>query len=179
MGVAQEGCIATQAGKCKCATSGGPGLLAPMQHTWDAIFSAASDEERQAARCALLAKETKLLQTIDRLRLAAAPIARADRAARELAIMSAPKRWQLADGGVMEVATPGTLQAGELAAAYHTLVATGGGELDARLAALLAVKHHAKALDCNLSREIVGLVDREADLLNRCGLFSTWEGRMI
>lgn len=150
-----------------------------MQHTWDAIFSAASDEERQAARCALLAKETKLLQTIDRLRLAAAPIARADRAARELAIMSAPKRWQLADGGVMEVATPGTLQAGELAAAYHTLVATGGGELDARLAALLAVKHHAKALDCNLSREIVGLVDREADLLNRCGLFSTWEGRMI
>ncbi|KAL4436599.1 hypothetical protein ABPG75_003738 [Micractinium tetrahymenae] len=126
-----------------------------------------TDEERQAMRRALLAKETKLLQTIDRLKLAAAPVVRAQRAAKELAAAAAPKHWALSGGGVVEVATPATLRAGELAVAYHALLVADGSNLDARLTALLAVKYHAKAVDCSLTREIVGLVDREADLLNR------------
>lgn len=99
-------------------------------------------------RRALLAKETKLLQTIDRLKLAAAPVVRAERAARKLAAAAAPKQWALSNGRVVDVATPTTLRAGELAGAYHALLAADGTNLDARLAALLAVKYHAKAVDC-------------------------------
>ena len=96
----------------------------------------------------LLAKETKLLQTIDRLKLAAAPIVEEQRTAMQLATMAAPKQWQLADGRVVAVATPGTLRAGELAAAYQALVAADGTNMDARLAALLQAKYHSKAFDC-------------------------------
>ena len=46
------------------------------------------------------------------------------------------------------MATPATLRAGELAAAHAALVAANGHNLDARLAALLAAKFHAKAVDC-------------------------------
>ena len=100
----------------------------------------------------LLAKETKLLQTIDRLKQAAAPLVRAERTAKQLAAMEAPRRWQLADGPALEVATPATLRAGELAGTYRALVAADGASLDARLAALLAVKYHAKAYDCRQER---------------------------
>lgn len=99
-------------------------------------------------RRVLLAKETKLLQTIDRLKQAASPVLRAQRAAKELAAAAVPRQWALFDGRVVDVATPGTLRAGELAAAYQALLAADGTSLDARLAALLAVKYHAKAVDC-------------------------------
>lgn len=99
-------------------------------------------------RATLLARETRLLQTIDRLKLAAAPLARADRAARELAAAAAPRQWALPGGRVMDVATPATLRAAELAGAYRALLAADGSALDARLAALLAVKYHTKAVDC-------------------------------
>lgn len=107
-----------------------------------------ADQERQEARRALLAKETRLLQTIDRLKLAAAPLARAQRAQQQLAAAAAPKRWQLGDGRCLEVATPATLRAGELAAVHAALVASDGSSVDARLSALLAAKYHAKAVDC-------------------------------
>lgn len=146
--------------------------------------------------------------------------ARRDAAA--LAALAAPRVWRLADGRSVEVATPETLRARELAAAHAALAAADGSNLDARLTALLAAKYHAKAVDCrcgkwagagcaggmgwmvwlpnqrcqwcpapvgagapleqqllatpspaslhifrSLTREIVSLVDREADLLNR------------
>ena len=40
--------------------------------------------------------------------------------------------------------------------------------IDERLDVLLHVKWTVKEFDCNLTREIVDLIDREADLLNRC-----------
>lgn len=155
-----------------------------------------------------------LLQTIDRLKAAAAPLVQAERDAAALAALSAPRICRLADGRSVEVALPETLRARELAAAHAVLAAADGSNLDARLAALLAAKYHAKAVDCrcgwragcwcwcagwrsqgwvsqlccggcwweagawvltsclpphtcSLTREIVALVDREADLLNR------------
>jgi hypothetical protein len=42
--------------------------------------------------------------------------------------------------------------------------------IDERLDVLLHVKWTVKEFDCNLTREIVDLIDREADLLNRCAL---------
>lgn len=105
-------------------------------------------EERQEARRALLAKETKLLQTINRLKAVAAPVVRAERDAAMLAALAAPRIWRLADGRTIQVATPETLRARELAAAHAALVAADGSSLDARLAALLVAKYHAKAVDC-------------------------------
>lgn len=39
--------------------------------------------------------------------------------------------------------------------------------IDERLDILLHVKWTIKEFDCNLTREIVDLIDREADMLNR------------
>eukprot|EP00887_Chlorella_sp_A99_P007463 scaffold2.g7463.t1 len=114
-----------------------------------------SDAGRRAALEGLLAKETKLLQTIDKLRLKAA----------------GPNRDAAVD-------TTDTRRAGQLGDAYRQLVSSEGGGPDARLAALLAVKCIVKAgggregrseeeYDCPACDEIVGLIDREADLTRR------------
>jgi hypothetical protein len=43
----------------------------------------------------------------------------------------------------------------------------GGLTIDERLDVLLHVKWTVKEFDCALTRELVSLIDREADLLNR------------
>jgi len=40
-------------------------------------------------------------------------------------------------------------------------------DIDLRLSVLLRVKQTVKQFDCNLSREIIDLVDREGDLMTR------------
>lgn len=59
--------------------------------------------------CRLL-QETRMLQTIDKLRLAAAGPNRAARIEGALQRMAAPKEWTLTNGRRMEVQTPGTLR---------------------------------------------------------------------
>jgi hypothetical protein len=59
-------------------------------------------------------QETKLLQTIDRLKLAAGKENRSTRIARTLASMAAPKQWELQNGNKVEVHTPATGRAAEL-----------------------------------------------------------------
>lgn len=123
-------------------------------------------EVKQATLKQLLHKETKLLQTIDRLKISANHENRDVRIARTLADMSAPKRWEIADGSLVEVHTPFTTRAKELMQLYNglrlPLLTT-----DERLDVLLHVKWTVKEFDCNLTREVVELIDREADLLNR------------
>lgn len=121
---------------------------------------------KQATLKQLLHKETKLLQTIDRLKIAANHENRDVRIARTLADMATAKRWECDDGSVVEVHTPFTTRAKELMQLYNglrlPLLTT-----DERLDVLLHVKWTVKEFDCNLTREIVELIDREADLLNR------------
>lgn len=110
-------------------------------------------------------KETKLLLTIDRLKIST----NADNCAgciwTFLKDMSAPKRLEIADGSIVEVRTPFTTRARELIQLYNglnlPLLTT-----DERLDVLLHVKWTVKEFDCNLMHEIVELIDREADLLN-------------
>ena len=46
---------------------------------------------------------------------------------------------------------------------------------DERLDVLLHTKWTVKEFDCNLTREIVELIDREADMLNRVSsLYTPW-----
>lgn len=121
---------------------------------------------KQATLKQLLHKETKLLQTIDRLKIAANHENRDLRIAKTLADMATAKRWECEDGSVVEVHTPFTTRAKELMQLYNglrlPLLTT-----DERLDVLLHVKWTVKEFDCNLTREIVELIDREADLLNR------------
>jgi hypothetical protein len=127
---------------------------------------AEDDEARHEALQQLLLKEQKLLQTIDRLRLQADDENRDKRIRSTLQLMSAPKRWQMSDGEVTQVHTPFTTRAKELMELYNGLrlpLLT----IDERLDVLLHVKWTVKEFDCNLTRDIVELIDREADMLNR------------
>merc|ERR1719311_1164454 len=72
----------------------------------------------------------------------------------------------MSDGEIAEVHTPFTTRAKELLELHRGLnlpLLT----IDERLDVLLHVKWTVKEFDCNLTREIVDLIDREADLLNR------------
>ncbi|KAI8476970.1 MAG: hypothetical protein J3K34DRAFT_516223 [Monoraphidium minutum] len=122
-------------------------------------------KEREALRL-LLAKETRLLQTVDRLRTGAARDARGARAAAGLAAMAAPETWELRNGNKVLVETPATARASALRQ-LHAGLALPGLPPDERLDVLLHAKWVAKEVDCGLTREIVALIDREADLINR------------
>jgi len=121
---------------------------------------------RRAAQRELLHQETKLLQTIDKLRIQAHGHNRDAKIKRRLESMSQPKVWAQNDGETTTVHTPFTTRAKELMDLYSGLrlpLLT----VDERLDVLLHVKWTVKEFDCNLTREIVDLIDREADTLNR------------
>eukprot|EP00877_Chromochloris_zofingiensis_P012709 jgi/Chrzof1/7692/Cz02g33050.t1 len=147
-------------------------ILAAELETWRRqqtaqIKAAGLDKEKeQAALQLLLAKETKLLQTIGRLRVNALHENKDIKTQKELDGMAQPKTWELRNGVKVEVHTPLTTRAKELQQLYRGLV-LAGLTVDERLDVLLHVKWTVKEFDCNLTREIVDLIDREADLLNR------------
>jgi len=137
-----------------------------LQETNKINDSGLPETERLAALAQLLHKETKLLQTIDRLKSSAAVENKAIRIKNTLSAMAAPKKWGTSDGKIMEVHTPFTTRARELQELYNGLrlpLLT----IDERLDVLLHVKWSVKEFDCSLTREIVDLIDREADILNR------------
>jgi hypothetical protein len=121
---------------------------------------------RREAQRELLQKETKLLQTIDKLKIQANGQNRDAKIKRTLESMSKPKVWAQNDGETTTVHTPFTTRAKELMDLYSGLrlpLLT----VDERLDVLLHVKWTVKEFDCNLTREVVDLIDREADMLNR------------
>lgn len=122
---------------------------------------------RQEALEGILAKETKLLQTIDRLKLTATDSNRKQRIESMLQFMARPKQWQMSDGGVKEVHTPFTTRAKELLDLYHGMAMQTLLSVDERLNMLLHVKWTVQEFDCALTRQIVELIDREADMLHR------------
>jgi hypothetical protein len=66
------------------------------------------------------------------------------------------------------VHTPLTVHAAELQQLYHGLTLSSLST-DERLDVLLHVKWVVREWDCAATRELLELIDREADLLNRCG----------
>lgn len=131
------------------------------------IAGACFDEAtRREAQRELLHKETKLLQTIDKLKIQAHQQNRDAKIKRKLESMAKPKVWAQTDGETTTVHTPFSTRAKELMDLYSGLrlpLLT----VDERLDVLLHVKWTVKEFDCNLTREIVDLIDREADMLNR------------
>ncbi|ETV70363.1 hypothetical protein H257_14050 [Aphanomyces astaci] len=125
-----------------------------------------TDKERTAAMAAILAKETKLLQTIDRLKSSATSKNRNARIEAMLDVLSRPKQWQMSDGIIKPVDTPFTVRAKELSELYHGLKLPLRN-VEERLEVLLHVKWTVKEFECALTRELMELIDREADMLNR------------
>ena len=124
------------------------------------------EEEKKLALQQLLHKETKILQQIDRLKIQASSKNKNEKINNFLRAMSDPKLWKRSDGRFTEVHTPFSTRAKELMDLYNGLrlpfLST-----DERLDVLLHTKWTVKEFDCNLTREIVDLIDREADMLNR------------
>jgi hypothetical protein len=80
--------------------------------------------------------------------------------------MSLPKIWKTKDGTLTELDTPYNIRAKELKDIYNSLRMNYLTQ-DERLDVLLTLKHTVKEHDCKLTQEIIGLIDREADLLMR------------
>lgn len=122
--------------------------------------------ERTKALSALLENHTKGLQNIDQLKLKASKEAKEENTKKMLEMMAQPQLWQLSTGTVAQVHTTSTYKAKELLTLYKSLMAPFT-TVDERLETLLQVKWTVKPFSGQLVREIMELVDREADLLNR------------
>lgn len=131
--------------------------------------------ERKAAMQELLAQETKLIQTIDRLKIQANEENRKAAVQRKMLNMSQPKQWQRRNEDVVNVQTPFTTRADELRQLYNAILDNSLNTED-RLDVLLNVKWTVKEFDCQLTRELAGLIDREADMLNRGRTKKSLEG---
>ena len=92
--------------------------------------------------------------------------------------MADPKLWLRSDGRYTEVHTPCTTRAKELFDIYNGLKLKSLS-LDERLSVLLNTKWTVKEFDTELTREIVDLIDREADMLNRGRSESSLEGKLL
>ncbi|EKX39769.1 hypothetical protein GUITHDRAFT_89024, partial [Guillardia theta CCMP2712] len=137
-----------------------------IQETQRIEVSEMSMEEKQNARYQLLLKEVKLVQTIDKLKASAQKNLKSEAIIKELEFMSKPKLWELSDGTVKEVITPENSRAKELSELYHGLNLSNL-RVDERLDVLLHVKWTVKEFETKLAKELIELIDREADLLNR------------
>ena len=98
-----------------------------------------SDIERKEKMAGILAKQTKALQTIDKLKVEASKLGKEKRVARMLDLMAKPKLWEMGTGEVQEVHTQFTVRAAELMYLYKVLI-DYRVSLDERLDILLNVK---------------------------------------
>ena len=133
------------------------------------------EDEKKLALQQLLHKETKILQQIDRLKITAGGQNKHEKITKFLKAMSDPKLWKRTDERFTEVHTPFTTRAKELMDLYNGLKLPFLS-IDERLDVLLHTKWTVKEFDCNLTREIVDLIDREADMLNRGRSETSLEG---
>lgn len=102
-------------------------------------------------------QETRLLQTIDRLKRRALEENKNARVDRMMRGLASPKDLALMNGRTVSVHTPLTTRARELMHLYHGLTLPLL-RMQERLDVLLHVKWTVKEFDCNLTREIVDLV---------------------
>eukprot|EP00761_Pharyngomonas_kirbyi_P012949 gb/GECH01012976.1/.p1 GENE.gb/GECH01012976.1/~~gb/GECH01012976.1/.p1 ORF type:complete len:661 (+),score=191.77 gb/GECH01012976.1/:1-1983(+) len=125
-----------------------------------------SREEKQIEMKELLNRETKLFQIIERLRQNASKENKNDSVTNMLEKMSSSRTFQNFEGGNTAVETDSVKRAKELKQLYEQLTAKPKN-VDQRLDTLLHVKFTVKEFDCELTRDIIELIDREGDLLHR------------
>ena len=124
------------------------------------------EPERRRLLQELLQKETELLHTIDRMKIEAKKQNTEYRNDKDLDDLSKKKLWQLTNGEIIKVRTPNSMRAKELRNLYRALKFEGV-TADERIEILLLLKQTVKEFNCQLTQDLITLIDREADLLNR------------
>jgi len=135
--------------------------------------------EQKAALATLQEQVAQLVAAIGRHKTRAAEEAKELKTQKFLDACAAPRRWKARDGkwvsmvnwigepGKFEMDTGYTLRAKELRDLYNTLKMEGL-TIEERIDALLSLKHIAAGVpDCKLTKEIISLCEREAELLLR------------
>ncbi|EKG07454.1 hypothetical protein TCSYLVIO_001416 [Trypanosoma cruzi] len=120
-----------------------------------------SEVAKRAALTELTKRELHLLQELETLRRGVVQNRRARRFEDILSLMTAPKQC-----GIVSVTTRAAERARELRELYVALTETPSS-VEARLDVLLHIKWTVKEFDSPLTKQIVELVDRESDLLQR------------
>jgi hypothetical protein len=140
-----------------------------------------SDEDKQLALQELLHKEISLLQTIEKLKITANKENKTERIQEFLKKMSADKKWKRHDGHYMNVATQSTKTAEKLEEQFKNL--NSSTTVDIRLKNLLEFKklmeNYSEVHKCSLIQEIISLIERESDMLQRGRPDSSLEGKII
>ncbi len=117
-------------------------LLYSELDTWlqkeSKLASELSPHEKKIRNAEILAKQTKALQTISRLKTVAAADHRGKKIDKVLKLMAKPKLWEMSNGEAQEVHTQFTVRASELRDLYIGL--SNSSPLDERLDVLLNVK---------------------------------------
>ncbi|XP_035283146.1 IQ and ubiquitin-like domain-containing protein isoform X1 [Anguilla anguilla] len=122
--------------------------------------------KRKGALCTLLNEETQHIASIGQHRLVAAKKNEEKAVQTLLEKCAAPKAWKSFDGKVTAMDTQNTIRARELQELYVSLSAQYRSP-DDRLAVLQSLRDTVKEQDCKLTREIMDLICREADLMTR------------
>ncbi|XP_039989271.1 IQ and ubiquitin-like domain-containing protein [Xiphias gladius] len=139
------------------------------------INSSLQGAERKAALCLLLEQETQLIAAIGRHRIAVQSN-NYDKAIRNFLDKSAaPHQWRAADGRLIEMDSQHTVRARELRDLYNN-VSLPTASQEQRLHVLMTLKHTVKEHKCQLTRDIVDLIDREVDLMTRGVKAASLEG---
>ncbi|CAL1591990.1 unnamed protein product [Knipowitschia caucasica] len=131
--------------------------------------------ERKAALCTLLDQELEHIKNIGH-RLVLFHKTSAERGIMSFLDKSAaPYHWKTEKGTLLEMDTVNTIRARELRDLYNDVSASPAQQND-RLQVLMTLKHTVKEHDCQLTRDLVDLVDREVDLMSRCSKASSLDG---
>ena len=96
-------------------------------------------DERRLAMVEVLSEETKALQAIQKLKVAATNESFESKTQSMLELMAQPERWQMSDGNTAAVQTPETIRAAKLYEHYLALT-DEHFTVDSRLNTLLAIK---------------------------------------
>ncbi len=137
-----------------------------------------SEEDKSLALQELLHKEISLLQTIEKLKISANKENKTEKISKFLASMSADKEWLRHDGHPIYVETPLTKTAEKLEEQFKHL--NSSTSVDVRLKNLLEFKKlmegYYEENKCALIQEIIALIERESDMLQRGRPDSSLEG---
>ncbi|KAM6937923.1 IQ motif and ubiquitin-like domain-containing protein [Xenentodon cancila] len=141
----------------------------------DRINSSLHGAERKAALCWLLEQETELIAEIGR-HCESFQNNNYDRLIRDFLDKSAaPHQWRAVDGRMMEMETQDAIRARELRDLYNRIGLSTVCK-EGRLQHLMALKHTVMEHDCQLTRDIIDLIDREVDLMARAVRAHNLEG---
>ncbi|XP_071316230.1 IQ motif and ubiquitin-like domain-containing protein isoform X2 [Trachinotus anak] len=139
------------------------------------INSSLQGAERKAAFCLLLEQETRLIAAIGCHRIAVQNN-NYDKTIRcFLDKSAAPHQWRAADGRLVEMDSQHTIRARELRDLYNNVTLPAVSQ-EQRLNILMILKHTVKEHECQLTWDIMDLIDREVDLMTRGVKAASLEG---